>query len=377
MRIGLSTNTLQLVGGKREPDGIGVYTAMLLQGLVAVGQHVVAISDKSLSANVTSEAYTQQYFSWPFAFSGLITTMLGVATPGQERVGKLIDLYHCTDYHQPRLRKTPIVTTLHDAIFLQNPAWCRQNWRQLKNWVIRQSARRAQHVICVSQAAKQDVMEHFGIPEARISVIYHGVDSYWLERVSEIEKQQVLAHFQLKPNYFLFIGTIQPRKNVGRLLQAYQLLPESLRKQHQLVIVGKAAWDEPALTALRRLSNNGVVKWLGYVSRTQLRCLYQASRLFVFPSLYEGFGLPVLEAFASGVPVVSANRSALPEICGEDAALLVDPENPDAIAVAMRRVLTDDLLYAKLASRGIERAAQFSWSRCVAETLAVYRGLLG
>lgn len=375
MNIGLSVNTLHSATGVPQPDGIGVYTSMLLQGLRLLNQQIIPIMHKTSSCQDAFTHMQPYYFKLPFAVSGLAATFFNVATPGQARLRKFIDVYHCTDYHQPLLRHVPVVTTLHDAVFLQNPAWCRGRLRKLKNHVMRRAAERAEQVICVSHAAKHDVMQAFALAEDKISVIYHGVDDFWSRPVTSAYREMVLRNFAIKANYILYTGTIQPRKNVLRLLQAYQLLPQELRRLHQLVVVGKSGWDEPALQALQKMSATGEVKWLGYVTHAQLRCLYQASRVFVLPSLYEGFGLPILEAFASKTPVITAHNSALKEISA-DAAVLIDPYDVSSLCKAMERVLTNAQLREELVTRGEMRAQQFSWKTCVAETLKVYQRVL-
>ncbi len=168
----------------------------------------------------------------------------------------------------------------------------------------------------------------------------------------------------------------QPRKNVARILEAYRRLPVGVQAEHQLVIAGKEGWRVGELVAeLRSLSGKGRVRWLDYVEDGDLRALYQGASAFVFPSLYEGFGLPILEAFASGIPVVTSRSTSLPEVAGE-AALMVDPTDSNAIAAAMALLLDDSTLVDRLKQAGLARARTYTWAKCAGETASALRSLL-
>jgi glycosyltransferase involved in cell wall biosynthesis len=266
-----------------------------------------------------------------------------------------------------------VVATLHDAIPLAHPEWANPKHRALKNRVMRTAARWADCIITVSQAMVPIIVEHFRIPLERISVVHNGVDDVWFEPVPSELRAKVRSRHGVAPGFFLTVGTLQPRKNIGRLLEAYRALPNSVRKQHPLVIVGRASWGvNDLIPTLRAAEAAGDVRWLDYVSDEELRALFHSAHAFVFPSLYEGFGLPVLEAFASGIPVVTSNVSSLPEVAG-DAALLVDPLDIDALRDGMLRVTEDIALRARLVAAGSLRATQFTWRACAQQVLAVYR----
>ena len=186
----------------------------------------------------------------------------------------------------------------------------------------------------------------------------------------------MLQKYGLKPGYFLFVGTLQPRKNVEGILAAFQALPEELRRSRGLVIAGKAGWGADALAAkLHGLRSEGACHWLQYVPADELKALYQCAGVFVFPSLWEGFGIPVLEAFASGIPVIASNVSSLPEVAG-DAALLVDPQGITELRNAMERLAQDRDFAQTLIERGRLRARQMTWETCAKKTLEVYRQAL-
>jgi glycosyltransferase involved in cell wall biosynthesis len=231
-------------------------------------------------------------------------------------------------------------------------------------------------VIAVSRAMVPELVEHYAVPEERISVTHLGVDERWFEREPDARIAALRQRYHLDRRYLLFVGTLQPRKNVARILAAFERLPPSFRAEVQLVIAGRAGWQiDELVTALRTAGNEGRVRWLDYVPAADLRSLYQGAAAFVFPSLHEGFGLPVLEAFASGVPVVCSNVTSLPEVAG-DAALQVDPTDVAGLASAMEALVSDDALAQRMRERGRDRAREFTWDRCAEGTLAVLRSMV-
>jgi glycosyltransferase involved in cell wall biosynthesis len=239
------------------------------------------------------------------------------------------------------------------------------------DWTTRWSTRVARRVIAISDATRRDLIQWYRLPEDKIDVIPHGVDTCFFAVTSEAIRR-TRQRLALPEHYVLAVGTIQPRKNLGRLAAAMRDLTAA-GLPHRLVIAGKRGWL--ASQVEREITQAGVadrVIVLGYVPPEMLPGLYAGADALAFPSLYEGFGLPVLEAMAAGTPVVASNRSAIPEVAG-DAALLVDPFTPASIARGLIRVLTEPGLRATLIARGKERAATFHWDRTALETLAVLR----
>jgi glycosyltransferase involved in cell wall biosynthesis len=291
----------------------------------------------------------------------------------QDRIFPGVDLFHATDHLLPRLSRVRSVFTLHDLVFCFYP----QTHKPLNRWFLTlmmpRFLRAADAVIAVSESTKRDAMQTYDLDEAKIKVIYEGVNPRF-RRSSPGVISSVLHKYDLRERYILSVGTIEPRKNLTSLLEAYVAI-RNQDSQLKLVIVGKRGWLYEGF--FRRLSELGLeneVIFPGFVPDEDLPALYSATDLFVFPSLYEGFGLPVLEAMACGAPVVTSNTSSLPEVAGE-AALLVDPNSVEALARAMRDVLDNRALRHDLRARGPKQAAKFSWEKAARETLTIYTSL--
>lgn len=375
IRVGLSTTTLEPVLTNGHMDGIGVYTKALLRGLPSAGCEVKAYSFSNLPNKAVSDRF-QVGSAMPGSYATL--SMRDLLTRGLMRSDLAVDVFHATDYRIVRL-KCPVVATLHDAIPLKYPQWSTARLRGLKNWVQKEAARKADRVIALSRYAVEELVEFYGIDERRITVVPCGVDQKWHERPEQHAIDETLRANQLRPGYFLFVGTLQPRKNVERILDAYLSLPPSVRRERQLVIVGRAGWhcDELLKKIHAAVQGGENVVWLSNLTgEERLRHVYAGAGVFVFPSLYEGFGIPVAEAFACGVPVITSNTTSLPEVSG-GAALEVNPLSVGEISGAMRSLASDEQLRQRCIAAGRQRAAQLTWQRTVEETKAVYLSALG
>jgi len=274
--------------------------------------------------------------------------------------------------HPPRS-----VVTIHDLGYLYFPRTYRALDRLYLDLTTRYNARAAAHIIADSQATKRDLVERYGVEPSKISVIYPGYDEEAFQPVREREAiEAVKARYGIAGDYILFVGTIQPRKNLVRLMEAFSLLKRQAADL-QLVIAGKKGWlYEAIFRRVEELGLEGQVVFTGYVAEEGLPALFSGARLFVFPSLYEGFGLPVLEAMACGTPVVCSNASSLPEVAG-DAAVLVNPRDVEELAGAMRQLVESQEIRAELRGKGLAQAARFSWQRAARETLIAYLAVLG
>jgi glycosyltransferase involved in cell wall biosynthesis len=281
-----------------------------------------------------------------------------------------LDLLHGPDFLVPRRRRCPAVVTVHDLAFLRYPAILTAESRRHYGQVARVVAD-VERVIVDSACTGADVQELLGVPAARVRVVHLAPTPAPTPTPAQVAA--VRARYTLPGPFLLYVGTLEPRKNLGALLRALEQLPPA--EAAPLALAGPRGWlDEPIVAQARRLGER--VRLLGPVPAADLPALYAAASAFVFPSLYEGFGLPPLEAMAAGTPVVAARASCLPEVLG-DAALFVPPEDEAGLTEALRAILADAPLRADLRARGLAQAARYSWERTAAATLAIYHEVVG
>jgi glycosyltransferase involved in cell wall biosynthesis len=282
-----------------------------------------------------------------------------------------IDVLHSPHHHTPAaVRGTARVVTLHDVTFLLLPNRyppLRRYYMQSLTWL---SSRIADAIITPSDTVARDVTKALRAPDDRVVSIHEAPGPQYRPVGTDAQREMRRKH-QLPDRYVLSVGSLEPGKNRGRLIRAYSDATGT-GNDCPLIIVGQPAWQyEADYHLVRQLHLDQRVRFLGYVPDDDLPAMYSAATAFAYPSLYEGFGLPVLEAMACGTPVLTSNTSATAEVAG-DAALLVDPWNEHAIQASLSRLLTDDALQDELRQRGFKRAAQFSWDRTARETLAIY-----
>lgn len=270
----------------------------------------------------------------------------------------------------PLTRPRAAVVTIHDLGYLAFPEAHTARRRLELHLTTLWSVRAARQVIAISGATRDDLIRHYRADPARISVVHHGLSAGFspLDDASQIVAAR--ARYGIGASYFLYVGTVQPRKNLERLIEAFA---QADIPGVELVIAGKRGWlTERIERRAGELGVTGRVRFIGYLPDEDLPALLSGALAFVFPSLYEGFGMPVLEAMACGAPVLTACTSALPEVAG-DAAILIDPADVDAIAAGLTRLAGDAELRGELRLRGLARAASFSWERCARETIEVLR----
>jgi alpha-1,3-rhamnosyl/mannosyltransferase len=280
-------------------------------------------------------------------------------------------------YHEPNFLAFdfdgPLVLTAHDLSWVRYPASHPPERVRAMHKFFEPGLRRAQVVLTDSEFVKKEIVEVFGIDAARVRAIPIGLDPVFRPMQLDEMGPALAAHGLQSGRYLLNVGTLEPRKNLERTVRAYTLLPVALRAQFPLVIVGAAGWHTQGIgETLEPLVARGEAKVLGYLERGELAAITAGAAAMVYPSIYEGFGLPPLEAMGCGVPVISSNVSSLPEVVG-DAGLLVDPLDVDAIAGAMRTMLEDAGLRESLAAKSLERATRFTWKACAAATFGAYR----
>lgn len=291
--------------------------------------------------------------------------------PSVESLIGNLDLYHATNYYLPPSRRGRRVLSIYDLAFLVRPEWCSPKVVGPFSKNIRRFAHEADLLLASSESTKHDIVNLLEVPDEKVRVAY-GAANVSLQPVPREEAKQCVAEgFGIRDPYLLFVGTIEPRKNVQGLIRAFRRVAKSL--PHRLVLAGSIGWN--AGNTPVEFGTPGIadkVTHTGFVTYDELSALYSAADVFVFPSFYEGFGLPVLEAMTCGCPVVTSNASCLPEVGGE-AAVYCDPGDEEGLSIAIERVINDRELRASMIAAGYDRVQQFSWRSCAEATLSAYR----
>ena len=350
--------------------GITQYTLNLIQALAAIdseNEYLILQRRPDQRAIVSQDNFRRVPLFAP-THHPLEQYMLALELPLYGRM----DVVHSTDFIPPFYYRGPTVITVHDLAFLLYPHFLTRKAARYYGLIDR-AVRRADHVIAVSESTKRDIVRLTGTPERKITVIHEAADAAY----APIRDPQILDHirqkYHLPEQYILFVGTIEPRKNLPTLIRAYKGLIDNYKSAADLAIVGKEGWlYDDVYRLVEELGLQQRVHLVGRVPGVDLLYLYNASQMLVLPSYYEGFGLPPLEAMACGVPVIVSDIPVMLEVVG-DAALRVAHEDVEGFTVAMWRLLTDDDLRADMIAKGHKRVKCFSWERAARETLKVYR----
>ena len=359
---------------RKGKTGVGVYAKNLLVALTEISKirlNVLLLEDIQDAKKINCIRTAVSYESHPFG--DLWETFLLPVYLKKKKV----KVVHSPTFHLPLF--TPgikKVVTIHDLVMYKYPYTQPTAFRIYSRIHTMISAKLSEAIIVSSAATKKDVVDTFKIDENKVHVI-HGADTFRpIKEISLLEG--IRAKYNLPEKYILFVGAIEPRKNLYRLIQSYYDVKTNKQIEQKLVICGGKGWLKEHERILKLIKERGIEKdviFPGYIPDEDLPAIYSMADLFVYPSLYEGFGLSPLEAMACGCPVITSNTSSLPEVVGE-AAIMVNPEDIEGLADAMCRVLTNNELRLKMKKQGIERAKMFSWERCAAETLEVYKNLI-
>ena len=408
MHIGIDYTSAATQGA-----GIGRYTRELMRALLALPApnrySFFYASRQRIDQSAISTPHSAIH-RLPFHDKWLMRVWhrLQIPIPVELIVGK-IDLFHSPDFTlPPTLPGVPTLLTVHDLSFIRDPDSAWPSLRAFLNKAVPRSVKRATHILADSQATKDDLIELFGTPVEKITVLYSGVEARFAPVRDQVEIDRVCAKYQLPRPFILSVGTLQPRKNYGRLIEAFaeiskhsaqrapaarigrerseaksknaveqgNLHPSTPLRSAQdawhLVITGGKGWMYEAIfEQVKRSGLEGRVHFPGFVDDADLPVLYSAADLFAYVSLYEGFGLPLLEAMACGTPVIGSNASSLPEVIG-DVGLQVDPRSVDDIARALQQMIDRPELRERSIGLGLERAKLFTWDKAARELLAIY-----
>ncbi len=306
------------------------------------------------------------------------------ALPIKLTFGKKPDVFFSVAHYGPRYSKVPYVVTIHDLSYLHYPhMFKKDDLLQLTAWS-KYSIANSAHIVAVSKTTKDDIIKSYHLASSKITVTYEGYDKSRFKPQPKSKIDQIKKKYKIKDDYIIFVGTLQPRKNLERLIEALALVNSSSLMVHRannpmndkqstmnLVIAGKKGWlYESIFEKVKGMNLENKVISTDFVPDDDLPSLISGAKLYVLPSLWEGFGIPVIEAQACGVPVIVSNSSSLPEIVGES-GVLVDPQSVDSIASGIKKVLTDEKMRSDLVKKGFENIKRFSWQKCAKETLKV------
>ena len=339
----------------------------------------VAVYARNLLAQL-ARAHADERFAWFYRSNRYLRSFSGKLPPNARRrlleesvlylTARGLSLFHGLNQRLPNRLRVPRVATFHD-LFALTGEYSTPQFRQRFAHLARETATRADHVIAVSEHTAGLVADRLAFPRESISVVHHGVEA--LEIPKPETRRAVLRDLGVDRPFVLHVGSLQVRKNIEGIVSAFESMSGSL----DLVLAGAAGYGADRIA--RRIQESPAssrIRMTGHVGDNVRATLYAEAEALVFPSFEEGFGLPVVEAFSVGLPVVASNVSAVAEVAGE-AAILVDPFEPEGMATALERVVSDSALRAELRRKGLERAKRFSWERCAAETWDVYRSLQG
>lgn len=284
-----------------------------------------------------------------------------------------IDILHSTAFTMPLVSKPKTVVTIHDLSCFIYPQYHTEANCEFVTRNVHQAARQASFIIAISESTKREIVRFLHVPEEKIRVVYLAAGDIFHQKCPSDTVATIKNKYKINKRYFLSVGSMEPRKNFGRALIAFKALIEMKKVDYKFVITGGKGWKNEAFyNLIRKLDIDEHLVFTGYVPEEDLPALYQGADVFVYPSLYEGFGLPVLEAMASGIPVITSNTSSLPEVAG-DAALLVNPMEVFEIYEAMEGLATKPELREELRDKGKNQSNLFSWEKTAYKTLEVYR----
>ncbi len=361
MIIGVDANEANV----SEKVGVSVYTLKLLeyfQKKAAKNQEFIVFLKNKPSSDLPAET---EFFNYAVIHGDFLwsQTFLPLELYKRKALGQRIQVFFSPAHYIPRFCPVPAVVAIHDLSYFYYPdEFLKKDLYQLKNWT-KYSVEKAKKVIAVSKTTKKDIIKFYQVPEEKIEVIYNGYEKTSPQHPSLIKEKK-------KGQYILYAGTLQPRKNIDTLIEAFYKFRKNY-PEFKLVIVGKKGWlYEHIFKKVDELNLKKEVVFKGYVSDDELSVLYRDAFCFVMPSLYEGFGIPIVEAMSFGCPVISSFTSSLPEV-GGDACLYFDPRSPQELAKKLKKLTENRKLRSDLIKKGRERIKLFSWQKCAEETLKV------
>lgn len=369
MYIGLDGNEANV----KNRVGSGVYAYEILKEFSKVKNHNFTIYLKEKPQNdLPGETSNFKYITF-----GPKKLWTRIALPAKLAFGPKLDVFFSMGHYGPFFSKVPYAVTIFDLSYLHFPELFNKNdLFQLTNWS-KHSILKSKHIFAISQSTKSDIIKNYQIDPSKITLTYMGYDPIFKPQ----PKAKILVaktKYKIAGDYIVFVGTLQPRKNIERLIEAFSQLTRNQKQETRnlsLVIVGKKGWlYDSIFQKVKDLNLISNVIFTEYVNQEDLPPLISGAKLYILHSLYEGFGIPVIEAQACGVPVVVSNTSSLPEVVGES-GILVDPKDIKSIANGIKKVISNEKLAADLSKKGLENVKRFSWQKCAEETLKILENL--
>ena len=378
IKIAFGTSILNRGLADKGIDGIGYYCQELWEQLKNDSDLEIlpfSFGSSLLTSNQQNKPdFLPEYSS--YLIKKFMSDFLGPNLTNATNYFDRADLIHATDHLIPAFANKPIIATIQDTVPITHQQLTKSIFSPIKSYVWKKLIRNVAHIITASKFSKIAIHQSTNYSLDKITVIPHGVNPLFFESPDPDQIARTINRFSLPEQFFLHIGTIQPRKNLIRLIQAHANLPHGYAKQFPLVIAGKLGWDNGEIM---RAINDGILnkrcRWISYISDLDKRCLLHKAIGLPLVSLHEGFGMAIVEAFASNLPVITSNITAMPEIA-DKSALLVDPLNTDAITNAMLLLIEDQNLCTQLKISGLMRAKEFTWEKTALKTSKVYQSML-
>ncbi|MCD6199892.1 MAG: glycosyltransferase family 4 protein [Deltaproteobacteria bacterium] len=359
--------------------GVGRYAKNVFLHLVLMGENPIPVDwryDESFLAIMGEHVSSPLVISNPWPAAKNLLWHFSLLGKMSKRADSLDIVFDPSQFLHPFGHlKIPLVYVVHDISFINYPECHRRGKKTLFQLFFKDTLQKADCIVCVSHYTGNELLKYFPVNHDKISVIYEAADECFRPTSNELELGRVRQKYGLPQDFLLYVGTIEPRKNLDRLLQAYHILGD--RIPFPLYIGGKVGWRSASLFRLHEnLDLQDRINFLGYVPDDDLPALYNLATAFIFISKDEGFGLPPLEAMQCGTPVVISNAGSLPEIAG-DAALIIDPDDPRAIGETLEKICNDKALQNGLKEKGLKRSAEFSWENTARELTFLFRRLTG
>ena len=353
-------------------DGLGIYTQEIYRALSELNIELAPYS--FIDTGKSDIGICRSSFSFPA--HATMHYLFKIPVEDMKSCIENCDILFTPDHHIAYSREIPAVATVMDIIPLINKSWASPSrLRGFKNYLFASAVKRCDRIITVSEHSRNDIVKYLGISKDIIDVVPLGVDRRFFGTVSSDERDKILSKYSLKQGgFFLNIGTVQPRKNLSVIIKAHQSLPYRVRKRYPLIIVGKYGWSaESDIVAMREMEEKGYGRWISYIPDRDLIVLLKSAAAMLYPSLYEGFGLPVLEAFASRCPVIASNSSSIPEVAG-DCAFLLEPDDINGFADTMMEVIESNL--TEMIEKAENRAESFTWRQSAIKHISAFKKLM-